>query len=119
MQITGKVFIKNNGVMLRSQNGAKLKLGNDERTTVKGDNGVHGYTSQTGEPGIECTISHAADVSLEELAAITDASITFETDTGKTYILRGAWLANSLELTANDSGELPLVFGGMSCEEVS
>lgn len=117
MQVTGKALIKNNGALLRSQNGAKLMFGNDERTTVKGDNGVHGFTSQTGEPKIECTVSHASDISLQELANITDASITFETDTGKTYILRNAWLANSLELTANENGELPLVFSGMSCEE--
>mgnify|MGYP002622692294 CR=1 FL=1 len=118
MQVTGRAFIKHNGQLFRSQNGAKLMYGNNERTTVIGDNGVHGFTEKPGEPKIECTVSHTAETSLEELAAITDASITFETDTGKVYIVRNAWLANSLELTANENGELPLEFAGMSCEEV-
>ena len=94
-------------------------FGNPERTTVMGDNGVLGYTEKEVEPGIECTIAHRQDVSLSELAKITGKSITFETDTGKTYILRSGWLKNSLELTASDNGEVSLQFSGMSCEEIS
>ena len=118
MQITGRAFIKSNGTLLRSMAGAKLRLGNIERSTVKADTGVVGYTEAPGEPGVDCTLSHAADTSMEALAAIKDASITFETDTGKTYILRNAWLANGLELTANENGDLPLVFNGLTCEEL-
>lgn len=118
MQLTGKAFIKNNGQLLRSKNGAKLFFGNAQRTTVIGDNGVHGYTEMPTEPKVECVISHGADINMEELKNIKDASITFETDSGKTFILRNAWLQNPLELTANENAELPCVFAGMSCEEL-
>ena len=117
MQLTGRAYIKLNGILQRSQNGAKLMFGNDEKTTVIGDNGVQGYTSKPGEPKVEATFSHGADTSLTELANFS-GSVTFETDTGKTYILRDSWLANSLELTANENAELPCVFAGISCEEV-
>ncbi len=115
-QITGRAFIKHNGKLLRSKAGAKLNLGGVQRNTVKGDTGVHGFSEETAEPSIECTISHGADTSLSELADITDASITFETDTGKVYILRNAWVESPPELTAGE-GEVPLRFVGISCEE--
>lgn len=113
-QITGRAFIAVNGTRLRSREGAKLSFGGVERETVVGDTGVHGYTEKTVAPSVECSISHGADTNLTELRDIKDASVIFETDTGKVYTLGGAWLSNPIEM---EKGEIKLTFVGITCEE--
>lgn len=114
-QVTGRVFVKINGDRQNSKEGAKLDFGGVSRTGVKGDNGVHGFSESTEIPYIECTISHKGDTSLAALQKLTNETITFETDSGKRYVLRNAWTAKSLELS---KGEVSLRFEGLTCEEM-
>lgn len=113
-QITGRVFISINGKRLASKEGGKLGFGTVEREAVLGDSGVLGYSEKSTAPYVECTIAHKSDTSLKELQDTTDASITFEADTGKVYMLRNAWNAKAIEM---DKGEVALRFEGMSAEE--
>jgi hypothetical protein len=113
-QVTGRVFITVSGTRLASKEGAKLDFGGISRAGVAGDTGVHGYTEKTEIPYVECTISHKGDTSLAALQAFTNESVMFQTDTGKTYSLRSAWLAKSLELS---KGEVSVRFEGLTCEE--
>ena len=115
-QVTGRVYIKVDGALLRSKDGAKLMFGGVEREAVVG-NMVHGYTEKVSAPTVECTISHMGDTSLKSLAALTNSTLTFETDTGKSYVVRNAWLNTPPELTGG-SGEVSLKFTGISCEEM-
>ncbi|NKB37857.1 MAG: hypothetical protein GKR93_11925 [Gammaproteobacteria bacterium] len=115
--ITGRAFIKLEGKILPTANGAKLNYGNNERAPVVGDQGVRGFSEKPTAPMIEATIQHAKDVSLDALSKVTDTNITFEADSGATFILSNAWLSNALELTANENGDLPVTFHGLSCEE--
>ncbi len=112
---TGRAFVTVAGKRLASKEGAKLGFGNMERTADMGDAGVLGYKEKPSVPYVECTISHNADTSLQELADIVDATVSFDTDTKRSYVLRNAWCAKVLEM---DKGEVVLRFEAMSCEEV-
>ena len=116
-QVTGRVFITINGARIRSKEKAKLNIGGVERTTISGDVGVYGFAEKTVEPKLECTIAHMGDTSLQQLASLTSASIQFETDTGRVFKLREAWLEKPPELTGGE-GEVALSFAAISCEEV-
>lgn len=113
-QVTGRAFISLNGVRLRSQPGATLNPGGFNRETKIGDVQIDGYSESIAAPSVECTIHHKADTSLTELANMRDVPLTFETDTGKVFLLRGAWCANPPSLS---SGNVPLRFEALSCEE--
>lgn len=116
-KVTGRVFIKVSGKLLRSKEGAKLTgIGEVERTPVIG-NEVYGFVEKVVAPSIECTLADTADLSIKEIAAITDATATFETDTGKTYIVRNAWCESSPSLTAGE-GDVECKFTGVACEEM-
>lgn len=115
-QITGKAFIYVDGDLLQSRDGAKIGLGNPTREAVIGDTGTHGYMEKNQTAYIECEVSHASDTSMQSLIGITDATITFETDSGQSFVLRNAWLSNTLELEATD-GKLSLRFEGVTAEE--
>jgi hypothetical protein len=114
-QVTGRAYIRFDGVLLASREGAKLNWGGVKREPVVG-NDVHGFAESVDTPELECNISHKSDTSLQTLANITDATITFECDTGPVYTLRHAWIAEPPKLTAKD-GEVSLKFNAQTCEE--
>ena len=115
-QVTGIVRIKVDGQLLESKEGAKLSGFNVEREEQLSAFGVAGYSEKPVAPKIECTLIHKGSTSLTALAAITDATVNFECDTGKVYVLQQAWVANSMELSAN-GGEVPVTFTGLRVEE--
>jgi hypothetical protein len=114
-QVTGRVFVTVAGKRIASKEGAKLMYGGVTRDTVIADSGVVGFTEKPIAPGVEATIAHAANTSLAEFQAMTAVSISFDTDTGKSYVLSGAWVANAMEL---EKGEVKLTFGALDCREV-
>lgn len=117
-QVTGRVFFKINGRLYNSKEGAKLKFtgpdGVGSREPVLADRGPVGYKDKVEASEVTATIAHTADVSLTDLLAIVDATLTYETDTGRSFILRGAFCQNALELA---SGEVSVMFGAIGCEE--
>lgn len=112
---TGRAFITVAGKRLASKEGAKLGFGNMERTAEVGDSGVLGYKEKPTVPFVECTIVHNADTSLQEFADMVDVTVSFDTDTRRSFVLRNAWCAKALEM---DKGDVSLRFEAMSCEEV-
>lgn len=114
-QVTGRVFITVAGNRIASKAGAKLMLGGLSREAVVADSGVVGYTEKPEVPGVECVLAHTADVSLADYQTMTNVSISFDTDTGKSFVLSNAWCANALEL---EGGEVRLTFNAMTAKEV-
>jgi len=117
-QRLGKAFIKWDGKLLESMPDAKISLGGVERNPVIGANNVHGFSEKIKESTLECEISVSTETSLDELANIADATITFECDTGQTYVMRNAFLTEPPQATAGDGGKVPLKFAGPKAEEM-
>lgn len=116
-QVFGKAFVKANGKMLRSMPGAKLDLGGMERAVVKGSSAVHGYSESIKESSLECEIALARGDKLEDLRNLTDATITFECDSGQTYVIRDAFIVDTLSLSEGEGGKVPVKFAGQPAEE--
>jgi len=118
-QVAGRAFIKINGMLLRTKNGAKLNKGNPERPAIVGDNGVEGYTEKPTAPYVEGVLIVKAGTPIEQLENFTDGTVTFEEDTGVTTVLTEAWQSMPIEKTIQDSGgEAPVKFFGMDIEDV-
>lgn len=116
-QLLGRATIKYDGKLLRTEKGAKFNTGGVTRKGQAGDV-VLGYAEETAIPSLECEVAIARGDSLLELNNITDATVTFEADTGQTWILKDAWLVDPAEATAGDGGKVKLKFEGMSCQEM-
>jgi hypothetical protein len=113
-----RAFIKADGKLLETLPKPKLGLGGQKREPVIGDNGVLGY-KEAIEPGtVECQISLKQGTSLAELKRITDATITYEADTGQTYVIRHAFVTDTLMVTAGDGGVVDVKFAGDPAEEM-
>ncbi|MFA0155400.1 phage tail tube protein [Vibrio sp. 10N.261.46.A3] len=93
--------------------GAEVGFGNLKREPVMGDDGVLGYTEVYSDaPSIKATIIHAKDTDEDALKDFTGEDIIFETNTGKTYTLRDAWVVEPLSLNVKD-GQLEILFNGL------
>lgn len=111
-------YIKTDGAMLATLPGAKLDIGGKERAAVVGATSIHGY-SETIKPSVlTCEISLQQGISLEKLRNITAATVTYEADTGQTYVMRNAFVAKTLSVTAGEGGKVALEFSGDPAEEM-
>lgn len=116
-QLLGTAYIKTDGDLLRSNPGAKIDLGGPVRDAVVGAGTVHGYTEKTKEATVECEISLAKGDSLAAIRNITNATVTFECDTGQVFIVRHAFLTEPPVVSEGEGGKIPLKFAGMPAEE--
>ena len=116
-QTLGRATIKYNGKSLKTDKGAKINLGGVERKPVVGDQ-VHGYAEDMTAPFIDCVISVTKDTDLEEVKNITDATVTFEADSGQMWVLKNAWSSVPVEVTAGEGGKVPVKFYGMRCDKM-
>ncbi len=116
-KVTGRAFIKMNGRLIKSKLDARLiNPMSEEREPILGDNGVAGYKVNPVAPAIEASMIHP-DVSFDEMKEFS-GNVTFETDTGKTYLLHDAWVESVTELNVSDSASA-VRFAGIRVEEVS
>lgn len=114
----GKAFISVDGSLLATMPGAKLNLGGNERTPVVGDNAVLGFTEAPVAALLTCEISLGEGSSLETLRKLKGATVTFECDTGQTYVMREAFTTKALEISAGDAGKVSLEISGQPAEEM-
>lgn len=88
-----------------------------ERTGIAGQDGVHGYSELPRVPSISGDVTLAPDLSIEDVQAITDATVQADLANGNSYILRNAWCKAAQELNTHD-GLTRIVFEGMTCNEL-
>jgi hypothetical protein len=115
-QVTGRVFIKLGGQVQPSKEGAKLTYapGNIGREMVASDRAVEGWKGKIVSPTVEATFIHSAALNIDDIHSATDQTLTFQTDTGVSYIVRGAVSLDPPTLTG---GEVSFKFGGISVEQ--
>jgi hypothetical protein len=111
-------YIKVDGTLLATMPGAKLDIGGQVRASVVGDNKVHGFSSSLKPSMLECEISLSQGFSLDQLRNITDATVTYEADTGQTWVMRNAFVTETLNVTAGEGGKVALKFEGQPAEEM-
>lgn len=114
----GKAWLKVDGGALETLPGASIDIGGDERTTVVGSNAVLGFTEKPKQSIVECEVAVGTGTSLAAYRSMTDVTITFEADTGQTWVVRNAWQTNTPKATEGDGGKVALKFEGPAAEEM-
>lgn len=116
-RLVGKALVKVSGKTLATLPGAKLDPGGKVRTTVVGANGVLGYTESYRQSKLECEIGFGDQTSLKEINDWDDATVSFECDTGQTYVISHGWSTEPPVLTDNE-GKAPVVIEGPPAQEM-
>jgi hypothetical protein len=116
-KLFGQATIKWDGNVLDTLKGATLNPGGIKRTTVKGSKRVLGFTEEVMESKLDCEVAVGSGFSASELNGVTSATVTFATDTGQTWVMRGAWSTDPNEITEAD-GKAKVSFEGPPAEEM-
>lgn len=114
MKHHGRATIAYNGKRLRTKEGATLNLGGTSRTAEALDDGSVGFYEATTAPELSCTVPLTHDLNVEELRNLTDANVVFESDTGKSWVIRQAFTTNTISV----GRDVALTFSGQPAEEL-
>ena len=100
MKQHGRATITVNGTRMRSKNGATLALGGVARAPEALDTGEVAYSESTSAPELNCSIALTKDTDVEALRNLTDATVVFESDTGKSWSIRDAFAVDAITVGA-------------------
>ncbi len=115
-KILGRAFVRYDGKGLPTLPGAKLNPGGVERTPVPLESGEVRYTEKLVHAEIEVEVAIGADTDIIALNQITEATVTFEADTGQRYIMRNGFSMGPVAIAAGD-GKGTLKFAGEAVKQ--
>lgn len=95
-QVTGKVKIKIDGSVLKSENEATLDPGGTPREAAS-HGGKTYFTESDSPPSLKFKILLTKDVDVTDIGKWVGKTATFIADTGQRYLLRNAFTVNVIE----------------------
>jgi uncharacterized protein YlzI (FlbEa/FlbD family) len=116
-RLAGTAYFKIDGNQYSLGGSLTVSIDGTEREGKAGLSGVAGFSEKPRVPFIEGEFFLTETLSLPEIEAITDTTVTAELANGKTYLLREAWSAGAREANAAE-GTVEIRFEGMSGDEL-
>jgi len=102
-RLAGTCYLTIDGVNYMLAGDFSYKISGVSRETLKGQDGVHGY-SETPQGGyIAGTLRDASNVSLADINAMSNATVVAELANGKTVIGRNMWATEQQESKSSDA----------------
>lgn len=114
-QLTGKSTVKVDGSELLTDLDTTINVGGVSREAVLGPNGVQGHRETPEAPTVSTTVRHTRETDLIALGRIKNASLITRTDTGDAYLLRKAFVTDTVEMSG---GNIRLNWSGMGLERL-
>lgn len=114
----GQATIRINGRVFESRDQAELMVGGlKNNADMIGDK--HFYSQTKIASNVKCTVPFTSETELKTLQEMTEAEVIFESDTGKSWIIRDAVQVAELNLQGGEgNGTVDLEFSGSPAEEV-
>ncbi|RHW17204.1 hypothetical protein D1610_11685 [Sphingomonas gilva] len=116
-KVLGQARVKYDGELLETDGQSQMELGGPVRTAVRGDYQAGAFSEATAESKLTANVLIKAGLSLVGLRNIDNATVTFEADTGQTYIVRNAYVADVISFSSGE-GKAAVVFQGPPAEEM-
>jgi hypothetical protein len=116
-RIAGVAFLKVDGAIYPLRGNFTVSPSSLERAGISGQDFVHGFSEMPRVPYIEGDVSLVPELSMDDVEAVVNSTVTAELANGKTYVLREAWCRAALELNTRE-GQTRVRFEGVSCDEI-
>lgn len=114
-KVWGQSRIKIDGTIIETEGKSSLEVGGVNREGLEADFKAGFFSEKTVPSKLTCQVLLTAGVSLVSLQAIADATVTMEADTGQTYVIRHAYVANAI---AASEGKAQVELMGPPAEEL-
>ncbi len=116
-RVAGIAFFKVDGNLFPLRGNFTVSPSAVERTGIAGQDYVHGYSELPRVPYIEGDLTTLPSLSLEDIEAMVDVTITAELANDAVYVLKEAWCRSALEINTRE-GQFRVRFEGTTCEEL-
>lgn len=114
-KVWGQARVRINGQEYATEPKSSLVLGGRARDRVEADNRAGLFTEKDVPSELEASIIVTQGMSLEPLRNIDDATVTFEGDTGQTYVVGHMVNMDALKI---EDGKAKIKLEGPPAEEV-
>lgn len=111
----GTAFLRVNGREYPTLPGATLTLGGLTRAPVVGHK-VYGWKGTPAPAIVTGTIPNHEDISMAELNETEEATLIFEADIGKKWLLARAW--NTGESSLTGEGDISTTYNAVEAQEL-
>ena len=102
-RLAGTCYLTVDGVSYMLAGDFAYKVSGVSRETLKGQDGIHGY-SETPQPGyIAATLRDASNLSIADINGMSNATVVAELANGKTIIGRNMWTTDQQESKSSDA----------------
>lgn len=115
-QVLGQITIEVDGDRLPTSGESTLQIGGVQRENVTGDFDAGGFMERTVPSRCSVALLHRDGVSLAAMRSIDNATLIMKADTGKTWVVRGAYFCEAGEF--GQDGKANVVFEGQPAEEL-
>ena len=113
-KLTGMCYITVQGVKLRSEKGATLEVGGPIGESAMSTSGFEGTATKEIKPGkVTASIIHTDKDDITVFQNLRDTPVTFETDSGQTYLINRAGQVGDVKLK---DGKFEIDFEGDPAE---
>lgn len=114
-RVVGQAKVKIDGTSYPTSGETTLEIGGPVREPVPGDFEAGAFKESTAPSKVDVTINYKPGVSLSALRAIDNATVMVELDTGITWIVRNAYVAEVISF--GQDGKAKVVMQGPPAEE--
>jgi len=116
-RVVGQLKATIDGDLLETDGESEIEIGGAMREAVKGDFQANAFRETTEPSKTTTKLLLKEGLSLSALRATDNATLVLKTDIGKTWIVRGAYVADVISFSTSD-GKATVVWGGPPAEEV-
>lgn len=116
-RVTGQVRIRIDGELYPTDGESSMEIGGPVREAVAGDYEAGAFKEMTAPAKCETSLLYKGGVMLGAIRAIDNATLTLETDTGHTWIMRNAYVAEVISFSGSD-GKARVVFQSGPAEQM-
>ena len=115
--VGGIIEVKINGEIQNAKGSFKYNIGAAKNEPIVGSDRVHGFKSLPQASKIEGEITDRADLNLEDIVNLKDATVTLSLANGKVISLKDARYTGEGDVETEE-GNIAVMFNGLSCEEI-
>ena len=115
-RVGGILYLRRDGKLLKAKGEFTYNLGVSKREAVVNHQNVD-YKENPQEAYIEGAITDAGDLDVKDVLSISGETVTLETASGKTIVIRDAFYSGDGNITT-DEGEIEFRVSGTQAEEV-
>jgi hypothetical protein len=102
-RLAGTAYMSVDGVTYMLVGDFSYKVSGVSRETLKGMDGVHGYSEKPEQGFISATLRDSSNLSLSDLNAMSNVTVVAELANGKTVIGSAMWTTEQPESKAADA----------------